>query len=294
MVLVLSVTTVVLLLIVICLSVKIYYLKHSANEIAEAFLEHLNTDTNTLIDISSRDRHMCALAENINVQLRELRRQRLKYLKGDSELKEAVTNISHDLRTPLTAIYGYLELMEDEDKSENVARYLECIKNRAEHMKQLTEELFKYSIIMSASENIELEEITINGVLEECIAGFYGALTEKKIVPVIDICDETVVRRLNKTGLVRVFNNVLNNALKYSDGDLDISMSPDGEIVFANTASGLSEVQVGKMFDRFFTVESARHSTGLGLAIAKNMVEQMNGTIIAKYENDKLSICIKF
>ena len=86
----------------------------------------------------------------------------------------------------------------------------------------------------------------------------------------------------------------MNNAIKYSDGDLDIILSETGEIIFSNTASGLNEVQVGKLFDRFYTVEAARKSTGLGLAIAKTLVEQMNGTISAKYENNRLSICILF
>ena len=86
----------------------------------------------------------------------------------------------------------------------------------------------------------------------------------------------------------------MNNAIKYSDGDLEITLSETGEITFANTASELNEVQVGKLFDRFYTVEAARKSTGLGLAIARTLIEQMNGSISAKYENNRLSICIFF
>jgi hypothetical protein len=82
--------------------------------------------------------------------------------------------------------------------------------------------------------------------------------------------------------------------MKYSDGDLDITLSETGEIIFSNMAYGLNEVQVGKLFDRFYTVEAARKSTGLGLAIARTLVEQMNGTIYATYENDRLSIHILF
>ena len=102
------------------------------------------------------------------------------------------------------------------------------------------------------------------------------------------------MRRLNQAALSRVFGNILNNAVKYSDGDLDISLSDDGKFIFSNTAISLDEVQVGKLFDRFYTVEAARRSTGLGLAIAKTLVEQMNGKIEANYKNKKISIVVSF
>lgn len=121
---------------------KIHLLQKSAKEIREAFSHRLETDTNTLIDISSHDKEMRKLAASINEQLCLLRIQRHKYQTGDKELKEAVTNISHDLRTPLTAVCGYMDLLQKEEKSEKVTRYLDLIANRIEAMKQLTEELF--------------------------------------------------------------------------------------------------------------------------------------------------------
>lgn len=284
----------ILMLIIIALIIKIYLLKKGAKEIKDAFEKRLVTDTNTLVDISTRDLHMIKLALSINEQLRLLRRQRHKYLNGDRELKEAVTNISHDLRTPLTAIYGYMELLKKEEKSENVSRYLDMIENRVEALKQLTEELFKYSVILSTQEDMELENVHVNGVLEESIAGFYGALTKAGITPVISITEKRIERQLNKAALSRVFSNILSNALKYSDGDLEVTLKDDGQIIFSNTASNLSEVQVGKLFDRFFTVETARNSNGLGLSISKSLVEQMGGTITAKYTGNMLSIILLF
>lgn len=284
----------ILILIIIALLIKIYLLKKSAKEIMDAFAERLVTDTNTLIDISTRDPYMIKLASSINEQLRLLRKQRHKYLNGDRELKEAVTNISHDLRTPLTAICGYMDLLRKEEKSENVSRYLELIANRIEALKQLTEELFRYSVILSTKEDMELENVYVNGVLEESIAGFYGAIMEAGITPVISITEKRIEKQLNKAALSRVFSNILNNALKYSDGDLEITLKDDGQIIFSNTASGLNKVQVGKLFDRFFTVEAARNSNGLGLSISKSLVECMGGTIIAKYTGNILSIIINF
>lgn len=103
-----------------------------------------------------------------------------------------------------------------------------------------------------------------------------------------------IQRQLDREALSRVFSNILNNALKYGDGDLEITLRDNGEIVFANTASGLTEVQVGKLFDRFFTVEAARNSTGLGLAISKALVEQMGGSLSAEMEDQILSITARF
>ena len=283
----------ILLLIIFVLLAKVYFLRKSAQEIAEAFRDRLTADTNTLIDISTRDPYMRKLAADINVQLRLLRQQRHKYLTGDRELKEAVTNISHDLRTPLTAICGYLDLLDNEDKCENTSRYLSLIGNRVEAMKQLTEELFRYSVILSTGELV-LEPVCVNGVLEESIAAFYGVLTSRDIQPEIHITETRIERQLNREALGRVFSNILNNALKYSDGDLFITLRDDGEIIFSNTASSLNGVQVGKLFDRFFTVEAARNSNGLGLAISKTLVEQMGGSISAELTNNKLIIYIRF
>lgn len=283
----------ILLLIIFVMLAKIYFLHRSAREILESFEERLTADTNTLIDLSSRDPYMRKLAAGINHQLRILRKQRHRYLTGDRELKEAVTNISHDLRTPLTAICGYLDLLEREEKSDTVARYLALIGNRTEAMKNLTEELFRYSVVLSAQE-LTLEPVCINDVLEESIAGFYGALMKRGIVPELEITAEKVIRHLDRAALGRVFGNILSNALKYSDGDLSVRLSGEGIICFSNAASKLDGVEAGRLFDRFYTVETARNSTGLGLSIAKNLTEQMQGTIGAVCEEGKLKISLWF
>ncbi len=284
----------IMALTIIVLLMKIRILQNAAKEIETAFADKLTTETNTLIDISTNDKHMRSLAKQINVELRKLRMERHRFQQGDTELKNAVTNISHDLRTPLTAICGYLELLEQEDKSETITRYIEVIRNRTEILRQLTDELFQYSIILASEQSACSEPVIINHVLEESVAAFYATLSERGIIPTITMPDRKVCRTLNRSALLRVLSNLLNNAVKYSDGDLDIVLSENGEITFTNTASGLNGVQVGKLFDRFYTVDNARNSTGLGLSIAKTLVLQMNGTIDAKYENKRLSITLFF
>ena len=284
----------VLVLIIAGLLIKIYLLRKAAREIAEGFADRLIIETNTLIDISTSDKYMRRLASAVNRELRKLRAERHRFQQGDRELKNAVTNISHDLRTPLTAICGYLDLLEQEEASEAVRRYLSVIRGRAEILSQLTEELFRYSVILAAEGDAVMEPVDINSILEESIAAFYTGLKERGILPRIQMPEEKVVRNLDSSALSRVFANLLQNAIRYSDGDLEITLSEKGEIRFTNTASRLNNLQVAKLFDRFYTVEAARNSNGLGLAIARTLVEQMKGTISAEYENNRLHICIIF
>ena len=288
----LSVVCAVCVVIIVILVVKIILMKRDINAIATDFNEKLNSDTNTLVTISGSDKSVHRLAADINKSLKELRRQKLKFERGDTELKNAVTGISHDLRTPLTAISGYLDLLEREQKSEDVERYLGIIKNRTEALKQLADELFKYSVITSPDYDAPKERVSVNAVLEESIVAYYAALQQKGIAPEINIPEEAVYCTANRAALSRIFSNLIGNAIKYSDGDLNITLTGDGQITFSNTASQLTEVQVSRLFDRFYTVENARKSTGLGLSIAKVLVEQMDGTISANYNHNTLSISI--
>ena len=280
--------------IILFLMFKIYLMKKSAREITAAFSQIMQEDTNALIGISSRDGDMLRLAACLNRELKEMRRKQLLYDHGNTELKTAVTNISHDLRTPLTAICGYLDMMQRTDISQQQARYLAIMKERTELMKQLTEELFRYSVIVSGDETPETEAVPVNQVLEDSIMGYYAALTEKGITPAVHLTEKPVTAELNRDYLARIFSNLLNNAVKYSAGDLDITLSDSGEITFSNTAKGLSAVEVEQLFDRFYTVEAAHHSTGLGLSIARTLVERMGGTITAEYTNERLTIKIAF
>ena len=283
----------ILLLITFVLLAKVYFLRKSAQEISEAFRDRLTADTNTLIDISTRDLYMRKLAADINTQLRLLRKERHRYQQGDQELKEAVTNISHDLRTPLTAINGYLDLMEREEKSESVQRYLSQIQNRTEVLKNLTEELFRYSVVTSSQE-LKPEHMDVVRALEESLLSFYAVMQEKGIQPEIELPEEPFYRELDAGAVNRIFSNIISNALKYSDGDLSVAMDKNGCVRFRNTAGNLNAVTVGRLFDRFYTVEASRNSTGLGLSIARTLTERMGGTIEAEFEDGYLTIVLCF
>ena len=283
-----------LAVLVLLLLLKIHLLHRAVKEIQEAFLDRLVTDTNTLVDTSSYDPYMRSLAAGINEGLRRLRLERHRFRQGDLELKDAVTNISHDLRTPLTAVCGYVELLKEESLSERARRYLTVIEERTGVLEQLMEELFCYSVTVSAGGMGEMEELSLNRVLEDSLSAYYAVLKGCRMTPKVSMPGQDILRRLNRTALLRIFANILSNAVKYSDGDLKITLLDTGEILFQNHASSLTEVEASRLFDRYYTVEAARRSTGLGLSIARTLTGQLGGSIDLSLEAGVLTIRVKF
>lgn len=282
-----------LVIVIFGLCLKIYLLQKSAQEIRAEFRDRLAEDTNTLVYISSRDPSMLQLASDVNAQLRLLRSQRQRYQRGDRDVKEAITNISHDLRTPLTAICGYLELMKQQELSSDAARYLAQIEERTMAMKDLTEELFRYTLSVS-EQKLHLEPVDLRRTLEETLLAFYGAFSQKGITPALELADDVGQALLDNAALKRVLGNILANVLKYSAGDLKVVLDRQGMITFTNFAPGLDGLMSQKLFDRYYTVDTARNSTGLGLSIAKRLTEQMGGNITASYNQECLNIVVDF
>ena len=273
---------------------KLIVMKRSLSQVTEQFRDITSTDTNTVISVNSRDKDIRQLADELNKVLVDVRKAYLRYNEGDMEMKMSITNISHDLRTPLTAILGRLELIREDKKSEEVEEAFEIIENRARYMKDLTEELFEYSVILSSDEEPAKEDVMLNMLLEDSLLNHYGALTSAGIEPVVDICEEKIIRKVNKQQIDRVFSNLMSNAIKYSKGDLKITLTPDGKVIFANKAPDLTPVEVEKLFNRFYTVQTARNSTGLGLAIARKFVTENGGSVDAVLIDGVLNFILSF
>ncbi len=289
----LLIITIILFLICIFLAVKLYVIKQSIKEIEKSFSKILRTDTNNIIAISSSDKDIKNLTINLNNNLSELRGQKLQYKNGNQELKKIITNISHDLRTPLTAIKGYVDLIEQEKLSNNQKKYLKVIQKKSNELTELTGQLFEYTKLMDIDVKIKKEECCINEILEETLVSYYSIFKEQDIIPNISICSTKVYKIVNKISIIRVFENILSNVIKYSNGDLKVEMQENGTITFSNKATSLDETTVQKIFDRYFSVENAKESTGIGLSIAKQLVELNNGSIKAEYVNGYLIIEIK-
>ncbi|MDE6474734.1 MAG: HAMP domain-containing histidine kinase [Clostridia bacterium] len=279
----------------IILTAKILIMKKAAKEIKEQFSKLIQGNTNALINISCADKDISALACSLNAKISELREKELTYVNGDKELKSAITNVAHDIRTPLTAICGYTDMIKEETSRDKIDKYLAIISERANALKTLSEELFKYSVATNTTseKNQQFEKLDVNCLLQETLFSFYTKFCQRDIIPKITACESAVLRITDKNSLTRIFSNIIENAIKYSDGDFSVNVKEDGTISFSNTARNLNNVDVGKLFDRFFTVENGKYSTGLGLSIAKQLTKQLGGEITAEYSNEVLTIIFK-
>lgn len=281
----------------IFLLLKLFLIKKSIIEIEKNFTKILESDTNNIISISSSDKDIKNLTINLNDNLIELRKQKLKYKNGNQELKKIVTNISHDLRTPLTALKGYIDLINKEKLSISQKKYLKIIQKKSDELNELTGQLFEFSKIIDTLEkniNLSKDECCINEILEETLLSFYNIFKEKNIFPTINISNKKLYKKVNKISIVRIFENILSNVSKYSNGDFEVEMDDYGIITFSNKANSLDATSVQKIFDRYFSVENAKESTGIGLSIAKQLVEMNDGEIYAEYSRERLYIKINF
>ena len=234
----------------------------------------VNKETNSLIGLKTGNRTVMRLNNEINKSLNLLNRERLMFQTKNNKLKDTVTNISHDLRTPLTAILGYVDLLEEHDRKK-IKNYISIIRERVDTMVSLTDELFNYSFTANKEQYDKKSLVNLSSVLEESLAFFYYQLKKRSIDVSVSFPKIKVERKLNLLMLRRMLDNIIFNALKYSEGKLRIELKSNGEIVFSNRTTKLDQVTIEQLFSRFFTVENASSSHGLGLSIAKELTENI-------------------
>ena len=283
----------ILVLIIIFLIIRDMKIQCSLKDITKQ-LEKKMSGTNILITTNTNNKEVNEFVHTLNKDLKKLRKLELQYKNGNQELEKIVTNISHDIRTPLTAIKGYLSLLEKEKLSSKERDYLQIIKEKTENIILLTEQLFDYSKCLDTKENLKKERVCMNDILENVIVSYYALLKEKNIIPKIEISKQKIYRNIDATMLMRIFENILSNAIKYTEKDLKISLLDNGEILFVNQTSSLDKISVQKIFDRYYTVENGSKNSGVGLSIAKQLVELNDGFIKATYKNKNLIIKINF
>ena len=281
----------ILLFICISLILKLYFMKKSIKEISASLEEILNLKSNNILTISSSDNDLKLLASKINKELKSLSKQRLQYENANQILKRNITNISHDIRTPLTAINGYIGMLRDNDNIKN-DKYIKIIQEKTNDLINLSNQLFVFSMSIDNDLKLNKKKYCINEILEEVLASYYDIFKEKNIVPKIEITKEKIYRNIDKNSIIRVIENILSNVIKYSEGDFKVTLDKDGKITFSNKSKALDTTTVQKIFGRYFTVENAKKSTGIGLSIAKELIELNNGKISAKYIRGYLIIYI--
>ncbi|OAA94228.1 MULTISPECIES: sensor histidine kinase [Clostridium] len=292
---------IILLGILAGISITLLFLTKSEIKHITGSLKKINDiDTNQKVTLSFQNRSFQNLALEINKNIDKKQQTEVKYKHMDMELRQAIANISHDLRTPLTSIIGYIQLIKSDDLSKDEKNeYMDIILNRAKSLKMLISGFFDLSRLEANEYAFELESISLSNILCELIASFYNDFTNKEIEPLIEI-DENAPEIIGDENAVRrVFSNLIQNALKHGDKFISVSLKKDGNYIvttFANNANNLNSDDIDHLFERFFTGDRTRtgKNTGLGLAITKALVEQMGHSITANFKDNKLSIIIKW
>ncbi len=252
-----------------------------------------NDDTNARLTTATFDKDISTLAIIINDMLERQKAEILRCRNAELKMKHAVTNISHDLRTPLTSAMGYLQLMESKAAGEAKHKeYSEIVKAKLKMLVILIERLFEFSQILERK-NLKLEKINVCNVLRDVLAGFYEDFVQKGFDVRLEIPEIPLYIYTDEEAVRRIFQNLAQNALTHGSRYFMASLdSETKEIEFANHVEDIKAIETEYIFDRFYTLDASRtnKNTGLGLAIVKGLVEGMGGSVSAGIKDDFLSI----
>ena len=284
---------VVLSILVITLFLRVVAINNEIDYISRDFGDILEKDTNILLSLSSGERSLKRLVDSLNKEIKVLLSLKREYSKGIFDIKKSAENIAHDIRTPLTAVKGYVNLLEKADLSEEGRKYLEIIKSRVDYMKDMTEELF-LSLSMKSRGVVTLSDIDAKSILEEALVSYLVEFEKKDIIPRVVTPKDKVIIKADSKALYRIYVNIISNALKYGEGDFVVEMKENGDTVFSNYAPGMDKIEAARLLDRYYTISDAKASSGIGLSISKEIVEEMGGKLGVDLLDQRLYISITF
>lgn len=282
---------VVLSILVITLLIRVVTTNIELKNITRELKEITEKDTNLLLSTSSGDKSIKILVDSLNKELKKLLSLKREYSKGIFDVKKSAENIAHDIRTPLTVIKGYVDLLEKEELSEEGRKYLEIIKGRVDYMKEMTDELF-LSLSMKSRGVLNLSNIDAKSILEEALVSYYNEFKKKGMSPSLMTPNEKVIIKADSKALYRAYSNIISNALKYGEGEFKVEMDEKGNTIFSNLAPNMDSVEANKLLDRYYTISDAKASSGIGLSISKEILQEMGGELKVKLENQRLYISI--
>ena len=282
---------VVLSILVITLLIRVVTTNIELKNITRELKEITEKDTNLLLSTSSGDKSIKILVDSLNKELKKLLSLKREYSKGIFDVKKSAENIAHDIRTPLTAIKGYVDLLEKEELSEDGRKYLEIIKGRVDYMKEMIDELF-LSLSMKSRGVLNLSNIDAKSILEEALVSYYNEFKKKGMSPSLMTPNEKVIIKADSKALYRAYSNIISNALKYGEGEFKVEMDEKGNTIFSNLAPNMDSVEANKLLDRYYTISDAKASSGIGLSISKEILQEMGGELKVKLENQRLYISI--
>lgn len=256
-------------------------------------------ETNMLITSDQKSGCVAELTDELNTLIEQTAALRKEIADNESHLKDTIINLSHDIRTPLTSMDGYFQLLLKSHDSEERQQYAAVISDRLSSLKEMLDELFTYAKLTNKAYEVELSPCAVNEILLSVLFSFYKDIKQRGIEPLVNIPEQDIFIQGNEPALRRIFQNILKNCIEHGNNQLSVRLINTADTVkiyFENDYQTQEPIDANKVFDRFYKADGARSktSTGLGLSIAKELVERLNGSITGNVKNDIFTITITF
>lgn len=292
-------TVIIFVLLLLLLLTIIYHKYYSLNikHIARQLEEIMNIkDTNQLLTVIAKQRDIIKLVNILNNFIKDTRLSRIGIRRMNQNFKQSITNISHDLRTPLTTAGGYVQMLQSGATEEESQEYLLIISERLNMVKQLLEQLFEYVRIESGEIIYEHVPVDAKKILIDTLAMYYDDFNKKGHEPIIYLPETPCMIQGDEQGVKRIFSNILFNAIMHGNGEYSFKIHESDSYIFtfSNISEPMTNDDLDNIFKRFYTKDQSRNkkTTGLGLAIAKEITRRLNGKIEAYYNNGIFSISV--
>lgn len=290
---------ILLLIIIFILVFLLWYFRKQIRNISSQLTFLGEHDSYMLITSETNLGGIGQLKDNINELLKQNRHQNQQSMEKEKQIAQTYTNLSHDIRTPLTSLDGYFQLLQESKNDDDKERYIGIIKERIDSLNDMLEELFTFTKLKNDSYKLELSQCNINSILIQTVLSYYQDWTERDISPSLEITDKPLYIEGNPQALRRVIQNIMKNVLEHGHEEIRIQLNDVEEKVIlkvSNRVLNPDEIDVNRVFERFYKADEARGktSTGLGLSIAYELVKRMNGDIRVELDGDMFSIITAF
>lgn len=273
--------------------------RRQIREVCRQLSFHIQNRTNQDIRVDVRSKEILNLQEDINEIFDQYKALEKQYKMSDDNMKNMITNISHDIRTPLTSINGYFQLLSETKDEEEKQKYTKIIRNRIDSLSTLLEQLFLYVRVQNSELKLTSEKCDVKQKLCEALFSFYDDFKQKSMEPTVELTEENCISLLDSSMLTRIFQNILKNAMVHGEKEIKVVLYKENRLIHLTIGNYTKEAHPSNpeaVFERFYQGDASRNnqSTGLGLSIAKELVEKMKGTIRASYIQNYFELEIVF
>lgn len=291
---------------VLFLALRYGMLKNCVRQASRDMEEILESpQENRILRISAPSREVEQLLERVNCYIQYHQRERIHWQRQERQLQEQIENISHDLRTPLTAILGYLELVDDSVLSEADREALAVVERRSRYLQRLICDFYDLSRLESKKVPLQQKPVEITRLVRETMLSYFSEFEERRLAVEMSLPETAVTVLGNQEALERIMHNLVQNALRYARSRFEICVRKAGPeegehrvfLEFCNDTDSLTQADIPFLFERFYTADHARPSgsTGLGLTVSKLLAQAMGGTVRAELtEQGDLRLMLTF